>query len=1148
MTAPREDSWYEDALKIPRPHTLKGLAKLTPNEFELFALLVISSIYGKSGLQFGHTPFVHDRGRDADAEYVLGVGLDAAMQFQFSIWLEVKQRSTTHVGKKDVGSHVVDASIQRAHAIIFVTNSAFSKNLAGWLTSFSTRTGVQHKLIDGAELLKYAAAHLEDGAPVPHAAADHGSVAETDEAVTAVAWFSLSPSDVRSRIAPHSVIARLGRPLYLNFEITVPRRHKPFKARLDIRSNGLGADDYHPRAQDTPDERLFASGDVITAVHNFWPSGRRVWSGSDFHVTFDASDAPPLHVTFLNDVELEYVSLPDVPLGNQQRTYSALWREVYAWKTTAASRVALLTAPPGAGKSHLLARLRRTLAAERLSEIYVDCESVRDDRMLFRQVVQELLPLPTAVIDADLRDAVAHWCAAFGVSADTTHDVVEDLCGVGDGRSRLSPRHRADLLAMLLGQHSSVTPQVVIVEDLHKAQPSLLTLLWQLIGAVRDSGRGRVLFVLATRPYKNDTTEVRAAWLERLADLANANLATVFDLEQPTRRAAADFLAAAVEGFEPYNREDVVAAVGTSPYELREALLFLLQQGALTLRDGETKPLAVANPTLLVNVVASDKLRQVTEERLKTLFANHPAWLQKFLLGGAAYGRAFASGVIAGAVGIDDDDALNEAIATCGRWSVAMQSSEHRDWLEFDHDLVRDAVLRIAPARQRMRVGGQVYERLRSSAPQALLARLAYQGGFAREAFDHAVLAADEARRGERLDDVVELNQLAIQTLDPELGALSIPDGTAEYGARFDSAIRFATGVRIPGLNAADVDRSVLKLLIENLDCLASVGSGSSGLSANTLSEAKMIVERTHDRRAGARLTALEGRLAFERDDVRRAVALHETAEAQFAGIGLRRDRARSENLIRLAICHRTLGDYDRSFEDLRQAMHTCVRRDWGVLNKIRNNTGAIYLKKDWGQARYHWKKELAQARRHGLEARVAHALLGLSFLDLFDGWLEEGAEKTRAALEIVNRLHLDNQSVRAALNMSVYHILRAEPDDAMTWLQEGEKTALRHHITRRLWRIVANMATVHEMRGETQLAAVRDEQVVSLLQPPVDGRQILALVNVVLRKQLDTLPLPQEALRYASFANGGRAGELPDLMGNYIAELPAGARFLLTE
>jgi tetratricopeptide (TPR) repeat protein len=458
-----------------------------------------------------------------------------------------------------------------------------------------------------------------------------------------------------------------------------------------------------------------------------------------------------------------------------------------------------------------------------------------------------------------------------------------------------------------------------------------------------------------------------------------------------------------------------------------------------------------------------------------------------------------------------------------------------------------------------MRAAGALYAELEGDAQDALLARIAYQAGFPDEVLAHANRAKKEARANERLDDVVELNQLAIQTLDPELATLSLPDPTAELGFRIDSAVRFATPLRPAGLSESEVDHQVLALLIENLDCLASIGSGSSGLSESTLTEAAMLAQRRRDPMAMARLSNLEGRLSFERDDVERSLQLHRRAEEMFERAGGGRLRARVENLIRLAICYRTLGEHERSLDELRRAMHMVPRGEWSLFNTIRNNVGAVFLKRDWSIARRQWEKELAHARRHGLERRTAHALLGLSFLDLFEGDLEGGAAKSRLGLTITDRLHLDNQHVRAALNLSVYCVLMRNYDEALAWLQDGERIALQHQIGRRLWRVVANLATVHELRGEPELSAIRDRQVLNLMQgdasapPPMYGRQVLALVNVILRRDAGIgsatpLPaLPPESFEYARIA-ASRSGRLPDLMSNYCVELPVGPRFLLTE
>jgi hypothetical protein len=231
--------------------------------------------------------------------------------------------------------------------------------------------------------------------------------------------------------------------------------------------------------------------------------------------------------------------------------------------------------------------------------------------------------------------------------------------------------------------------------------------------------------------------------------------------------------------------------------------------------------------------------------------------------------------------------------------------------------------------------------------------------------------------------------------------------------------------------------------------------------------------------------------------------------------------------------------------------MRTCERNDWSALNEIRNNLGALYLKSDWKAVRYHWNKQIAHAERHALVSRIAHGLLSLGFVDLFEGNLDAGFERTERGRAIAERLHVYNQRVRATLNLSVYYIRRNLYSEALDWLREGEKIALRHSIGRRLWRIVANMAVVHELLGQLELCSIRETQVVELLQTSTRestrGRQALPLINIALRARGDLL-IPAKVHDYAELILMGRKDQLPNMLGNYCVELPPGPRFLLTE
>ena len=1146
------EDWYTRALSIPRPRSIEGLQKLDSNEFQLYALLVVASMYKQAGLTFPLAPFSKDQERVGEAEVVLGIGLDQQFQITFQVWLEVKKRESESIGKGDIGVHLVDASFGKAHTIFFVTNSQFAAPLRAWLSDYVKQTGIQCKLINGQDLLRLSR-HYVDKKPLTRAGTAAVVRGGRTPSVDATCWFSLSPVDQRTRMSSHHVIARTGRLLYLNVELSVGEKSPPFAGRLMLKTP-FPAADCQPYPPTQADEHFFAPGDSITLTYSIWPGPLRNLSPSDFALSIESDVDVRLETTFTNSFDREFLSLPDVPLGSQMSAYAALSEHVSAKIDAHEGSLTLLLGPAGVGKSHVLSRLRRHFAGYGVRELYIDCDSVQNDRALFERVVRELLPLPQFALDADVRDAVIAWGTALHLSNSSARRIADDICGCGNESAMLTPRDRAELLAEVLGENADSRRLVVIVEDLHKAAPSLISLLLDVFTTVEMTGHGKVHFVLSSRPYSADISEVRNTWLARLGALSHARAAMVFTIAQPSNHDAEELLSAAVRGFEQHHIEALINAVGTSPYDLRECLLYLLRRNALRLgsNDNAAPPLEVANPLRLRLVLHSPNLRQATEERLKVLLSNQPAWLRIFLLAGAAYGRSFPLNAAVKAAAVDESSVgFDASLAECGLWSVAALSNENPDWIEFDHDLIRDALLQVGPPRTTRRAAGALYAQLPANSGDALRARIAYQAGMAAVALEHAKTAAQEAKAAERLEDVVELNQLRVQILDPNLSSIVVEDPASDDVFRLDAGIRYALPSRLPDLSPTEIHRSVLDLLVDNLSCLASTGSGSSVLSEKILSEAFALTERLADSKTKARLLSMEGRLQCERDHVAEALALHQSAEELFRTLEVDRDHARAENFIRLAICERLLGHIEESIRYLGCAMRTCERRDWSVLNKIRNNLGALYLKSDWKAVRYHWNKQIAHAERHALFSRVAHGLLSLGFVDLFEGDLKAGFERTERGRGIAERLHIDNQRVRAALNLSVYYVNKKSYPEALDWLREGEKVALRHHIGRRLWRVIANMAVVYELLGQSDLCSIREAQVAELLQSSqnesIGGRQVLPLVNVALRARSD-LHIPRKAYEYAELVRAGHRDQLPNLLGNYCLDLPLGPRFLLTE
>jgi tetratricopeptide (TPR) repeat protein len=328
-----------------------------------------------------------------------------------------------------------------------------------------------------------------------------------------------------------------------------------------------------------------------------------------------------------------------------------------------------------------------------------------------------------------------------------------------------------------------------------------------------------------------------------------------------------------------------------------------------------------------------------------------------------------------------------------------------------------------------------------------------------------------------------------------------------------------------------------------------------------------MLSERLGDKASSASLIAMEGRLLFERNDIVGALQAHEKAEGMFAILSKEESSDRADNLVRLAICQRQLGRIDDSLRTLRRALKHRVRLDWTLVNKVRSNTGAAYLLTDWNKVRHHWERQLRSARTHGLIPRQAHALAGLSFINLFDGRQSEGRRQAEEALEIAKAQGLDNTRVRCDLNLAVSSLMDRNIDGALNYLYEAESLAIKHQIDRRLWRVYANFATAYELIGQPEKAKARDLQTVTSLKADTwesddllqRGRNLLPLINIAFRAtqapevyepilqrfRPETLLIVQEIARKLAV---GEKSFLADVLVKYLVNVNGCRRFLLTE
>ncbi|MEO5335948.1 MAG: restriction endonuclease [Magnetospirillum sp. WYHS-4] len=1121
------------------------------DRFETLVVDTIRQLYGQYQISTEQTSLSHDGGRDAESHHVLAIGLGEDLSVSVRVFLEVKKRSTENVGKGDIGSHLIDAFANKVTKIIFVTNSDFSENLPLWIGAFCAPLNIQFSLINGVRLIKLL--NNEIGNPqVPDRT--------VDDQIIGKVTFSLSPTDALPSSA--KCMVRPDRPVFAIIDVAIGEDVAPFYAKLSMRLIDEDAASIFGINDTQSQPILLSPGTRRRWVFAIWPGLAGHWDGCDFNIDQEGFPSP-LRLSVINSFQVSEIGLQPMMVGGQKTAYKQIQSALNTWRNTGGSALRILLSPGGLGKSFLIGCLRRDIQSWGIRTLMLDGEAIESDTALITASFTTLFPFARNSFEPGLKPALLRWLECLDLSPQLRRLVADDLCDSGRLRAdNYNPAIRAQLLAALLAEAGAARGLVFIFEDLHKVPPSVLSLLADTLRQLRSTGMGNIFLLLTSRPFSDSGThDLARDWLQRLQKISALAEDALLHLRPLQDDEARQLLRSTVPTLSEAQTESIIQQVGTSPFNLREAVLYLKLLGLLGyVGTGQTPVLL--RPDKLNALLGHDGLKTTTQKRLQVFFKNQPSWLQKMVEAGACYGRQFPFRETAAVALMPDSEDALDALDECARWSIVLPVPGCAELIEFDHDLVRAALLSGLAPHKHQRLASGLLAELEADADALLLSSLAYQAGQAEKAFTFARTAAKAGSERGRPADALRANYIALLTLDPAWASQNEGDDSW-----IDLAIQVAAPARRDFDNWQARDREALAILLDNLQSLGSVSSGSGRLSDAILSEARMVAERLQDHGCIAALTAMQGRMLFEQNDVAKALAHHEEAERIFNEQGLMRNIERAENLIRLAICLRQNGRTEDSLNALGQAISHRPKAAWSLLNKVRSNLGAIYLRSDWTVVRYHWERQLRSARVHGLLSRQAHALASLSFINLFDGRLAEGRRQAEESLLIARRHEMENTALRCDLNLSVAWLMEGNAEAALQCLGEAEAIALRHNVGRRLWRVYANLATTWEILGDDAKAVAHDIQTLTCLDATNweadriarHGRELLPLINLASRTLANpdtygaALALMNPACRdglllLAQNLEDGQATVLSPVNLKYRVPIYGRHRFLITE
>ncbi|HKS27486.1 MAG TPA: AAA family ATPase, partial [Pyrinomonadaceae bacterium] len=385
--------------------------------------------------------------------------------------------------------------------------------------------------------------------------------------------------------------------------------------------------------------------------------------------------------------------------------------ELLAQSVRGEGRVVFITGEPGIGKSSLVHEFLRRARKQQLGVVIAHGRSVEqygtgEAYLPFLEAIGSLLTGPHRErIVALLRTYAPTWCLQFPaafVSSIAIEKLQQETAGASKERML---REMGDMLTAL----SSNSPVVLLLEDLHWADPSSIDLLRHLGQRVADQ---RLLIIGTMRPeelelsthplkmFKLDMQSHRASEKIALGSLTQAHLISYLDSHfKPNDfpRELASLIHHKTEGH---------------PLFATSLIQFLAETGDITRVDEHW---TLARPLSKMALEAPENVRSMIRKKIQALSEEDRRALQY----ASVEGEEFLSTVAAHLLGVDDLD-LEERLATVERTHGLIEARGEEDLPDgslatryrFAHALYQDVLYADMVAKRRVLLHRQAGEKL----------------------------------------------------------------------------------------------------------------------------------------------------------------------------------------------------------------------------------------------------------------------------------------------------------------------------------------------------------------------------------------------------------------------------------------------------
>jgi tetratricopeptide (TPR) repeat protein len=481
------------------------------------------------------------------------------------------------------------------------------------------------------------------------------------------------------------------------------------------------------------------------------------------------------------------------------------------WERAAGGQqqIAVVSGEPGIGKTRLVLEFARTIARQ-ATVLVGRCD--REALVTYAPwvaILQWMIRITPAQV---LRQQLVGVEAAGELAQIVPEIATRIHIGEVPASATLDGRryHLFEAATQLLAAASQRAPILLVIDDLHWADPGSLLLLRHLIRSTRETAIG----ILIT--HRNDVPEWSAEFRDLVESLRREHAPVRIVLHRLSDGDVRDIIEAWTGGDAPPSLTRLVARHSEgNPLFVVEMLKHLDEVGSLAVRDDWDRPLTLAEIGL------PEGIRQLIGRRLERLGPT----TRRLLTISAVVGRQFRLSVIEELVDGGEDallDAMDEALAA----NLVTEEPGVPGNFSFTHSLIREALYTSITAARRVRLHHRIACALeqQSSPLGSRVVELAYHFGQAavykssEKALDYATRAGDQAVAALACESAAHWYEMALRAMD-----FVAPNAEAT-AKRFELHVKrgrslFAVGQWAPAKNAFEAATSLLDPTEQEKQC-----------------------------------------------------------------------------------------------------------------------------------------------------------------------------------------------------------------------------------------------------------------------------------------------------------------------------------------